>query len=122
MWVQEEATWIEQNFSQARNARPSAQLAVLWSGIEGLFAVESEIVFRLSLYIARYIAPNDEIERRRVFIEVKHLYKQRSAAVHGSEIKGDANSTINESAQLLLRILRQCVTDNNVPCIEKLAP
>jgi hypothetical protein len=138
----DEAVWIEQNFEKARNllekpvfqnavhslasyrwhTHPRARLAILWSGIEGLFGVDSEIVFRLSLYTARFLEPDDEIERSRTFADVKHLYKQRSAAVHGSRIKGDAGVGVEESAQLLLKLLRRCVTCDDLPCIEKLAP
>jgi hypothetical protein len=137
-----EALWIEQNFSKARalldkaafqnavhslasyrwNAHPRVRLAILWSGIEGLFEVESELVFRISLYSARFLAPNDEAERARTFANVKRLYKLRSAAVHGSKIKGKSGNGVEESAQLLLKLIRQCIVSNDLPHIEYLAP
>jgi hypothetical protein len=66
--VEAEAVWIEENFEQARNllkktayqnavhslwsyrwhTHSRMQLAILWAGIEGLFEVNSEIVFRLA--------------------------------------------------------------------------
>jgi hypothetical protein len=137
-----EAIWIEESFEQARSlldkpafqnavhslasyrwvAHPRARLAILWSGIEGLFEVDSEIVFRLSLYAARFLAPDDEVERSRTFFNVKRLYKQRSAAVHGSKIKGDSGVGVEESAQLLLKLIRRCVSSKALPYPDKLAP
>jgi hypothetical protein len=142
MLVETEAVWIEENFEQARSLlKKSAfqnavhslwsyrwhtysnmQLAILWAGIEGLFDVNSEIVFRLSLYAARFLAPDNEVERSQIFSDVKRLYKQRSAAVHGSKIKGDSKISVDKSAQLLLKLIRQCVDCKSLPCIEKLAP
>jgi len=99
-----------------------AQLALIWSGIEALFGIESEIVFRVSLYTARFLEPDDETERLKVFAKVKSLYKHRSAAVHGSNIKGDAGLAVKDSAELLRRLVRQCSEMNQLPDIETLAP
>src|SRR5436190_23926908 len=83
--------WLEKHFKPARMllANPSfqtaahslasfrwhtharAQLALIWSGIEALFGIESEIVFRVSLYTARFLEPDDETERLKVFAKVK---------------------------------------------------
>jgi hypothetical protein len=98
------------------------QLTVLWAGIEGLFGVDSEIVFRLSLYAARFLEPDNDNSRSEVFTDVKRLYKQRSAAVHGSWIKGDLEAGVAESVQLLLSLLRQCVANDGLPRIDTLAP
>ena len=142
MLTESEAVWIEENFEQARNllkypkyqnavhslwsyrwhTHSRMQLAILWAGIEGLFEVNSEIVFRLSLYVARFLAPDNETERFQIFSDVKRLYKQRSAAVHGSEIKGDSNTGVEESAKLLLKLIRHCVICKSLPRIESLAP
>jgi len=138
----EEADWVEANFEKARqlltipefknaihcmatyrwHAHPRARLALLWSGIEGLFKIESEIVFRLSLYIANYLEPDDQKKRRDLFANVKNLYKHRSAAVHGSKIRNDAYSEVEKSASLLNRLILSCVDTGGIPCIEKLAP
>jgi hypothetical protein len=98
------------------------QLAVIWAGIEGLFGIESEIIFRLSLYSARFLEPTDEMARQAVFALVKRLYKQRSAAVHGAELKGDASAAVREAVQLLLRLLKKCVEMKGLPEIDSLAP
>jgi hypothetical protein len=138
----DEAIWIENNIGRARSllnlpgfqnavhclatyrwhTLPRVQLAVLWAGIEGLFGVDSEIVFRLSLYVARFLEPDDDKSRSEVFADVKRLYKQRSAAVHGSRIKGDLEAGVAESVQILLRLLRQCVANDGLPRTDTLAP
>jgi hypothetical protein len=137
-----EAVWIEQHVENARklmsvdgfqnaihslasyrwNPHPRIQLAVLWAGIEGLFGINSEIVFRLSLYVSRFLAPEDDQDRREVFSRVRKLYPHRSAAVHGSAIKEDHLRAIEESALLLLRLVRRCVEVNDVPQVDRLAP
>ena len=137
-----EAIWIEQHFEHARtlleeeafrsavhalapyrwHSHPRAQLALLWSGIEGLFGVESELAFRVSLYAARFLALGDASERTQIFDSVRRLYKLRSAAVHGARMKGDARDAVEESAQLTLRLLRQCVLANHMPRIDELVP
>jgi hypothetical protein len=101
---------------------PRVQLAIIWAGIEGLFGIDSEIVFRLSLYAARYLAPEDKHEQQRIFGLVKKLYKQRSAAVHGSTIRGDVKIEVADSAALLRDLLRQCVHKNGLPDTKSLAP
>lgn len=99
---------------------PRVRLALLWSGIEGLFDVDTEIVFRLSLYIAKFLEPNNTEEMKTVFSEVKKLYKYRSSAVHGSKMKGGVKEIITNSAQLLRNILRQCIIVGDLPDENKL--
>jgi hypothetical protein len=137
-----EAAWIVSNFERARtllkqksfqegvhalasyrwHSVARARLALLWSGIEGLFGVESEVVFRLSLYVARFLWPEDNTRRATTFAQVKRLYKSRSSAVHGGTLKGDSQETILQSAQLLRDLLYRCVAMNAVPDAASLAP
>ncbi len=134
--------WLEKHFETARNlltnpafqtaahslasfrwhSHPRTQLALIWSGIEALFGIDSEIIFRVSLYTARFLAPDDQAERLKIFVKVKQLYKQRSAAVHGSKIKGDIQLAVKESADLLGRLIRRCAEINQLPDTESLAP
>ena len=134
--------WLEKHFETARNllsnpafqtaahslatfrwhSHPRSGLALIWSGIEALFGVDSEIVFRISLYIARFLAPDDQTERSQLFAKVKHLYKQRSKAVHGSKMKGDIDVAVKESSDLLGRLIRRCAELNKLPDTESLAP
>ncbi|WP_075354177.1 HEPN domain-containing protein [Desulfovibrio sp. DV] len=99
---------------------PRTKIAVLWSGIEGLFDIHSEISFRLSLYIANYISPDDKKERIRLFNHVKSLYNHRSVAVHGAAITEKARSSVQDSALLLNRLIRICVERNELPNTKEL--
>ncbi|MBO1897609.1 hypothetical protein HNW13_017880 [Shewanella sp. BF02_Schw] len=115
-------------FSDAVSARssyrwhpnPRAQLAVLWSGIEGLFDIQGETVFKLSLYVAKFLEPNDKEQAKLLLSDVKKLYKSRSSAIHGSKIKGDRNLLVSESSKLLERLLRRCIEVGSIPNIEEL--
>ena len=142
MITDEEACWLEANiriarklldddrFQGAAHALASyrwhphgrARLALLWAGIEGLFGIESEIVFRLSLYVARFLAPDDCVERVRLFAQTKKLYKLRSTAVHGGHVKGDSGVAVRSSVELLQKLLRRCVEVGGLPQVETLAP
>jgi len=134
--------WLERHFETARNllSNPAfetaahtlatfrwhsvkrSQLALIWSGIEALFGIDSEIVFRVSLYIARFLEPDDQVKRSELFAKVKQLYKQRSKAVHGAKIKGDIQIAVKESSDLLGRLIRRCAEMNQLPDTESLAP
>lgn len=135
-------SWIQNNYEKARSlldnesfqnaahclasyrwhSMPRARLAILWAGIEGLFGVDSEIVFRVSLYAARFLEPHDGAMQREVFGRVKELYKLRSKAVHGGRMKGNANEGVDESALLLRALIRRCAELGSMPNIESLVP
>lgn len=104
------------------HSMPSVQLAILWAGIEGMFGASSEIRFRISLYIARFLHPDDPEARRGRFDSVKRLYTVRSAAVHGSRIKGDARSAVTDSAMILRDLLIKCVAIKAMPEESELVP
>ena len=97
------------------HSMPRVQLAILWSGIEALFEVSTEISFRISLYIANFLAGNDAVDAKELFEKTRKLYSSRSSAVHGGKIKGDLNSIVLESAKLLNRIIRQCAERGALP-------
>jgi len=94
---------------------PRARLALIWAGIEGLFRVDAEIRFRLSACIARFLGGEDAAARKMVFDQVKRLYNARSTAVHGGVLKGDPQALVDESAELLRRLIRQCVESGDTP-------
>ncbi|MDP8225037.1 MAG: HEPN domain-containing protein [Candidatus Lernaella stagnicola] len=98
------------------------QMAILWAGIEGMFGVTTEIKFRLSLYIARFLQPDNVEKRKAIFDSMKKLYNSRSAAVHGSKIKGDTSSFVDQSADILCKLLRKCAEANAMPDERKLVP
>lgn len=63
------------------NLRMSA--AALWAGVEALFAINSELRFRLASFTAAYLEPRGS-GRLELYREIKQLYDYRSKAVHGA--------------------------------------
>lgn len=135
-----ECIWLEAKFEKAQlllnqyglqnavhclatyhwHSLPRAQLALLWAGIEGLFGVDSEIVFRVSLYTAKFLAPNNMSMQQKIFLDVKRLYNVRSKAVHGGRLKGDPIASVTESVELLRRLIIACIEDNQLPLVDQL--
>ena len=136
----DDVNWLKDNFKTAKllmaeerfstavhslasynwHSLPRVQLAVLWMGIESLFEISSELVFRLSLCAAKFLEKDDDNKAREIYNEVKQLYKARSSAVHGSKIKGDSSALVKDSALLLNRLIKKCVEKNELPVIDKL--
>lgn len=132
--------WLETHFGGAQNllhdhrfqnavhclatyrwhTMPRAQLALLWAGIEGLFAVDSEIAFRVSLYTAKFLAPGNADMQRETFAAVKRLYGIRSKAVHGAKLKGEPSESVKESAILLGSLVRTCIEREQLPIVDEL--
>lgn len=101
---------------------PRIKMAVIWAGIEGLFRIDSEIRFRISLYIARFLHPNNADERQKTFDIIKRLYNTRSKAVHGSKIKGDISASVEASSDILRKLIIRCIENNSLPDENELAP
>ena len=138
----DDSRWIADHFSNARqlldhdrfqtavhclasyrwHSMPRVQLAVLWAGIEGMFGASSEVKFRISLYIARFLYPQEPERRRDLFDAVKKLYNLRSIAVHGSKIKGDSTSAVTESKAILCQLVRKCAERKSLPIENELVP
>ncbi|WP_025820580.1 HEPN domain-containing protein [Shewanella marina] len=104
------------------HSMPRVKLAVLWAGIEGMFGASSEIRFRISLYIARFLHASDSGARKELFDSVKKLYNSRSKAVHGAKIKGDLNVAVEESAEILRNLIKQCAINKSLPNEDELVP
>ncbi|MEW2912468.1 hypothetical protein [Leisingera sp. JC11] len=137
-----DANWLTNNYGNAhellskesfRNAvhclssyrwhtAPRVRMAILWAGIEGLFGATSEIRFRLSVCAARFLHPDDSDARTATFNDVKRLYNTRSKAVHGSKTKTAINNEVEESAQLLCKLLRRCIEVRSLPDEKDLLP
>ena len=101
---------------------PRIKMAVLWAGIEGMFGASTEIRFRISLYIARFLYFDNKEACQSTFESVKKLYNSRSSAVHGSKIKGDLNSAVEDSADILRQLILKCVSTNSLPNESELVP
>jgi len=137
-----ECVWLEENFRKAQSllhdhrfrtavhclatyrwhSLPRAQLALLWAGIESLFAVDTEIVFRVSLYAAKFLSPTDRDVQREIFESVRQLYKFRSQAVHGGKLKEEPRESVANSALLLSQLVRACVERNELPDLQGFVP
>lgn len=88
---------------------PRAALARVWSGIESLFALNSELVFRVSLHAAAVTAPRGN-DRLAAFRKIKSLYGIRSKAVHGEPITDEkVFSALHESFEVLRSLLLDAV-------------
>ena len=138
----DDVTWIETHFQEARlllnndkfqtavhcmasyrwHSMPRIKMAVLWAGIEGMFGASTEIRFRISLYISRFLYPDNTSTRKEKFERVKKLYDSRSSAVHGSNIKSDLSQEVDESAEILRELIRKSVLNRAIPNVEELVP
>lgn len=76
--------------------------------------------FRISLYIANFLGEN-EAQAQQIFKQVRKIYSSRSSAVHGNKTKDNLESAVEESANLLTRILRRCAELNKLPDVDNLA-
>jgi hypothetical protein len=87
----------------AKDARSA--VARLWSGIEAIFGINSELVYRISLLSASLLASRGH-ERKEKFNEVKQLYGLRSKAVHGEAMtEAKLAQALNGSFRLLAELL-----------------
>jgi hypothetical protein len=93
---------------------PRAAIARLWAGIESLFNISSELVFRISL-MASTVLDSRGPERLTAFKHVKKLYGLRSKAVHGDPISEDLlYGAMNDSFDLLRKLLIDAVVRGSV--------
>lgn len=84
---------------------PRSAVARLWSGIESIFGISSELVYRISLLSACLLERRGESRRLR-FNSVKKLYGLRSKIVHGESLPQEKiYSAMNDSYILLRELL-----------------
>lgn len=82
-----------------------AAVARIWGGIEGLFGIKSELVFRLSSVAASLLEARGAARRER-FVATKKLYAARSKVVHGATMKQEEiQHALDESYGLLCELL-----------------
>lgn len=94
-------------------AHPASQMAILWSGIESLLGVQTELSFRLSYEIALFLNLDQEEYKR-----IKKLYNERSRAVHSrSQVSSEL---LAASANLLKKLLVRCGELGELPNEDKL--
>jgi hypothetical protein len=128
--TKEDAHWVDQQFSvfnllaaesekfrfafeaaidwrYAKDAR--AAIARIWSGIEAIFGINTELVFRISLLASSLLTKRGP-DRQLMFQRIKELYRERSKAVHGEEMNDDSLiQTVTDSYELLREILLRIV-------------
>jgi len=84
---------------------PRSAVARLWSGIEAIFGITSELVYRISLLSASLLAERGE-PRKAKFEEVKKLYGLRSKVVRGEKLPDDKIAlALDDSYRLLADLL-----------------
>jgi hypothetical protein len=98
-----------------------SRIMQLWSGIECLFKVSSEITRTLAMYSALLLEQGDADLRYGLFKEVKKAYGIRSKVVHGSNVSSEAlEDTYLHASALLAKLLSKCVELSYVPSTEEL--
>jgi len=97
-----------------------AAISRLWAGIESLFGLSSELVYRVSLFGSIGLASRGEA-RFQAFRRIKASYGVRSKAVHGEPLSEDKlTSGMHEAFEILRSILLYCVLRNGVPTEDEL--
>jgi Apea-like HEPN len=131
----EDATWIQEHFDVFNNLAAESQpfrfaleaaidwrfakdarsaVARLWSGIEAIFGITSELVYRISLLSACLLAERGDT-RKSKFEEVKKLYGLRSKVVHGEQLADEKiASALNDSYHLLASLLLLAINRGHV--------
>ena len=126
MLTKEDADWISDNYEEFNSlasksegfrfalsaavdwqyaSAPRMAIAQLWSGIEALFGISSELAYRISLQVASLLEERG-IARQDRFNQVRKLYIARSKAVHGEELSDDKlNKAMVESFDILNQLL-----------------
>lgn len=86
-----------------------AAIARLWSGIESIFGISSELVYRVSLLGSTVLAPRGP-QRVASFKRVKETYGIRSKAVHGEPVPQERlEKGVNDSYEILRALLLDAV-------------
>ena len=91
-----------------------AAIARIWSGIESIFGITSELVFRISLLSASLLEERGEARKIR-FEAVKKLYSLRSKAIHGESLPEEKIlSAMNDSFHILRELLLLTIEKGHV--------
>jgi hypothetical protein len=91
-------------------------VARLWAGIEAMFGVSSELVYRISLLSASLTTPKGP-QRKKRFDEVKTLYGMRSKIVHGDRLSEEkVHRALTMSYELLRELLLLSIERGHMLC------
>jgi hypothetical protein len=84
---------------------PRLAVGRIWSGIEALFGISSELVYRISILTASLLEERGAPRKAR-YQAVKKLYGLRSKAVHGERLPQEhLVAAMNDSNRLLRELL-----------------
>ncbi len=93
---------------------PRLAVGRIWSGIEAVFGITSELVYRISSLCASLLEERGERRKLR-FQAVKRLYSLRSKAVHGEVLSQEQLvSAMNDSYRLLRDLLLLTIVKGHV--------
>lgn len=93
----------------------------LWTGLEALFPVTTELRFRLSLYVAAFLHPQPGQDRHQAFRRIRTLYDTRSKIVHGAAMKeADLIRHVEEVRDILGAVLQRAVEQKALPTQDEL--
>lgn len=81
-----------------------AAIARLWAGIEALFGISAELVYRLSITAASVLRPRGDT-RVQYAAKIKKLYGVRSKAVHGDQVPAEKMIEALDDSFVLIRDL-----------------
>jgi hypothetical protein len=101
-----------------RRTHPEDRLLDYWIALEALFLADEsqELKYRAANRIACYLEP---IGQRRLdtFTTVSDSYKLRSTVAHGTTIKPKHGlpTVVDQTGEILRRVLRKCLEENTVP-------
>jgi hypothetical protein len=111
---------VESLSTHQHQASDRMMVAMLWSGIEALFNVHSELRFRLATFIASALEPPG-VSRRNLYQRLKRLYDIRSKAVHGGKLAiDDIHEHTVEVRRILSRLLCTFVEEGHVSSEQEL--
>lgn len=92
-----------------------AAISRLWAGIESLFGISAELIYRISMYSAALLAERGA-ERTKQYNQTKKLYGVRSKAVHGDKLSDDQLAhAVAGSFDLLRGLLLHSINRGRVP-------
>lgn len=83
---------------------PRMMVASIWSGIEAILGVGTELRYRLSLSIAVLLEPRGP-DRTRAYKTVMKMYDTRSKAVHGAKLSDSQLIDHLKAARRLLSVM-----------------
>ncbi len=93
---------------------PRAAISRIWSGIESIFGIKSELTYRIALLISSILFERGPA-RIDAFQKVKRLYDLRSKAVHGAAVTEEVLFTgVFDSYEILRRLLLDSIDRGNL--------